>query len=82
MKAMLYRGTYDGQVIDAHPDCSEIQMTQLSTDPIRYVRAGGSTFTIGAGRVGEDEQALFVHASALDWRSDIEVAIEAFENGY
>ena len=82
MKARLYQGTYDGQFVEANSNSSEIHITNSSCDSSRYIRISGSMFTVGVGGMRDDEEALFVLASALDGRSEVEVAIETYENGY
>ena len=82
MDARFYLGTKNGQVMNVPSECYKIENPPAEADQSRYVRIGGTTFTIAANGAREDEEALFVLSSELVNRAELEIAIEAYERGY
>lgn len=82
MKASFYLGPLCGQHANVGSDCGEYSVDDAGMQRHHYVRVGGSTFTRAPAGSRENEEAMFTLRSQVESRSEIELAIEAYERGH
>ena len=81
MDATLIFGRENGQTRNVSPHVDTIFCLGAEGSS-RYVRAGGTVFTEGAGGVRTCEEAIFVHSTELSTLGELQAVIMAYENGY